>query len=160
MQPTLNPPASDSRIHLPGNDSSSSTVKDKKESACADHSGDINPIDEGTRLQQIRTDGVQGQSSTDHDQVAEVDTNQLFDELFMLLTDDDLVLDQIKWVHKGYLALCDRKTEPSTEPEFLVRKAMPSASMPSGLHMPLPPPVHRVRSLPSGASTLTDRKEL
>ena len=118
--------ASNSSNRVPCNDGSFSAAMVKEGSAFADNSVDLvldlNPIDESTRtrIQRVRIGRIQGQSPTDQGKAAE-DTNRLFDELFMLAIDLDVGFDRNKWIQKGYLALCERKTVPSTEPELLVR---------------------------------------
>ena len=73
-------------------------------SASSNHSTDLNPIEDSTQYQQVRIGCVQGQRPTAHEQLTQ-DTNRLFDELFMLVTDQDLGFDQNKWIQKGCFAL-------------------------------------------------------
>jgi hypothetical protein len=123
----------------------------EERSACANQSTMLhNTGDERAQFQHVHIGRVQGQTPTDHTQVVE-DTNRLFDELLMLATDQDLEFDQQKWIQKGYFAFCEKTSFPSSESELLVRRARSSPSTCASNGVDMPPPVHRVRTRPSGA---------
>jgi hypothetical protein len=90
--------------------------------------------------------------------------NRFFDELFMLATDHDLGFDKEKWIEKGYSVVLESTTMPVAceigETGLLVRKRrnMPHASMPGGYNVP--PPMYRVRSRPSSASSVLQVKKI
>ena len=124
----------------------------KYEVKCGNRFMELSAIDESTEIQHVRIGRIQGHDSADHNRIAQ-DMNRCFDELFMLATDEDVVFDQIKWIQKGYFAYFESKSLPSCESERLVRKARNIPSVSTATESSLPPPVHRMRSRASGATS-------